>query len=83
MVPQLGDLHSGLLLASLVLLITDVLIDVGMSAINTCARTWQVLRTLRASMKRDTDGSVVAVVRITAPSDSRAAQAGFGSPAGS
>ncbi|MEI5528063.1 hypothetical protein WB401_44840 [Streptomyces brasiliscabiei] len=64
LVPQLEDLHSGLLLASLVLLGIDVIIDIGMSAISASGR---LLRTLRTSMKREMDGSIVAVVRIAAP----------------
>ncbi|NUK82184.1 hypothetical protein HRW23_33450 [Streptomyces lunaelactis] len=68
LMPDTEDLHSGLLLASLVLLGIDVLIDVGMSAIDASGRLWRVLRTLRASMRRDSDGSVIATVRVGAPS---------------
>lgn len=68
LIPDTEGLHSGLLLAALVLLSIDVLIDVGMSVIGVSGRLWRVLRTLWASMKRDPDGNIFATVQVEAPS---------------
>ncbi|MFJ7305986.1 hypothetical protein [Streptomyces sp. NPDC099088] len=68
LMPDTEGLRSGLLLAALVLLAVDVLVDVGMSAIDLSGRLWRVLRTLRTSMRRESDGSFVAILRVGVPS---------------
>ncbi|MGW4543599.1 hypothetical protein ACWEOP_37765 [Streptomyces chartreusis] len=67
LMPHTEDLHSGLLLAGLVLLSLDVLIDVGLSALDASGRLWRVLRSVRASTRRAADGTVIATLRVGAP----------------
>jgi hypothetical protein len=67
LMPHTQDLHSGLLLAGLMLLGLDVLIDVGLSALDASGRMWRVLRSVRASTRRAADGTVIATLRVGAP----------------
>jgi hypothetical protein len=67
LMPHTEDLHIGLLLAGLVLLGLDVLIDVGLSAFDASGRLWRVLRSVRASTRRAADGTVIATLRVGAP----------------
>lgn len=67
LMPHTEGLHSGLLLAGLVLLGLDVLIEVGLSALNASGRMWRMLRSVRASTRRAADGTVIATLRVGAP----------------